>query len=268
MYGHWESQTRKLNRHYQSVKELIESLLRDGERGYCKLSVKDKNPFSLPLKKGINITLKIGGNNMYITSKSTKVTKVHTEKMGRLAEGDWYFSDVVNLVNTDGVSIENLYDVNGLIEPSQNLYLGFQAQIFVYRRKEGEYGPDAEIDAADYNRYGQRIGRLKQCPEFIINNLKFKYQPLSNINGVSTNSKTIKYGNKEILNMKLYMQVSPAININTLDATLSVGFKDEDVEQGLAINEISSPYAIEKDGHFMMLCPTIYDSNGNIYEFK
>lgn len=143
MFGHWESQTRKLNRHYQSANALHEF---NADLFESLLDYKSKS-FGSKLKY-LSQLGKIGDDNMYIVKTSGTLDGIIKDAKNKDAVVGNYNTVPIKLIANSGTALQSFYDRSNLLDGTDNKFYGEQITAVylngVYRAKDHDY------DAKDY----------------------------------------------------------------------------------------------------------------------
>lgn len=120
MYGHWQSGTRKLNKHWQSV--IINSIfrMRSGSKKIAYKSRKSIDELSCKMTREIK-----DGKVMY-SSSNLKQGKVYLVKYGAASK--------VDVVSLGGTGMKYILDNGDELKDSDKYFLGFQVTAYMYNR--------------------------------------------------------------------------------------------------------------------------------------
>ena len=138
MYGHWQSGTRKLNKHWQSV--IMNSILRM-RNGSKKIAYKSRKSID---ELSYKMTREIKDGKVMYSSSNLKQGKVYLVKYGAASK--------VDVVSLGGTGMKYILDNGDELKDSDKYFLGFQVTAYMYN-KTGTTEVWNNTDTYDYNHY-------------------------------------------------------------------------------------------------------------------
>lgn len=138
MHGQWQSQTRRLNRHYQSVDDLGVF-----NANLFKSLLSYKSPSFGSKLKYLSQLGKIGDDNMYIVKASGTLDGIIKDAGNKDAVVGNYNTVPIKLIANSGEALQNFYDRDNRLDGTDDKFYGEQiTAVFLnqeYRAKDLEY---------------------------------------------------------------------------------------------------------------------------------